>query len=191
MAHLLLSTSVWGSSFDGFYIGPAFSATSDHHVLKDKSKKYEQKKVSAVIGYGTTLKQESFPLYLGIEATIPLKNDTFRKELSPTGGKEKHVLTKIFPAEGAVKIGYPLDDTILLYGKIGLVHQKFSHQVENINYRKSWHNVAPLYGAGMRFTVNNQWLLNGEFITYKSNKKSSFSHENKHQRIQITLGYRL
>lgn len=194
---MLLPGAALASTFDGFYVGPTFSAATDAHTIGGQdvynTKKHDHKKIDAVIGYGVTF---DVPLYLGVEAYIPLRNETTSKKIDTVIGgvraQNTHEITKDFPAEGVFKVGFPIDEKVMVYGKFGFVHQRFVHKVKDLNHYVAWSSSSPLYGAGLSFQVNGKWLLNGEFITYHTPKHNNliFSHEHKHQRIQVTVAYR-
>lgn len=197
---LFLSTTSLAGTFEGFYAGPAFSAGTDHHIIGGQGihhkKKNDHKRIDAILGYGITLANKDIPLYLGVEAYIPLKNEHTSKEIeSIIGGvrqKNTHELSKVFPAEGAFKIGFPIDEKVMVYGKIGFVHQRFKHKVQALNHSTSWTTTSPLYGAGLSLQVNGKWIINGEFTAHNTPTHNTliFSHDHKHQRIQMTIGYR-
>lgn len=172
--------------FDGFYVGPSFSAATTYHAIGNttvaKKKANEHKTLDATLGYGITL--DKFPVYLGVEAYIPLQNENIKTDI--------HELTRNFPAEGAFKVGFLVDEKVMLYGKLGVVHQKLSYENKTANHKDSWDSTAPVYGAGLSFKLNEKWFINGEFVLHSSggHKNTLISHEHNHQRIQITAAYR-
>ena len=196
----ILSIAHAANSFDGFYAGPAVSTATDHHTLDNGQGLYKKatndhKKVDVVLGYGIILSPET-PLYIGLEAYIPLKNEQTSQDVDMVIGGVKrtdaHILKKIFPAEGAFKIGFLIDEKVMIFAKIGCTHQRMRHTAPTLNHNESWNTTTPLYGFGLTFKVNGHWLLHGEFIAHNASTQKAliFSHDYKHQRIQVSVSYR-
>ena len=192
------------NTFDGFYVGPTLHSAIEQHSISHpiaghsvgEDHKETHHQVAAVLGYGKTLPLEDFPLYLGLEAYIPLQGAKANKEIESlingVRSRHKHEMKTIFPKEGALKIGVPIDEKVLLFGKIGMVHQKVTHKIAALNHSAERSGVTPLFGAGLSFAVNGKWLINGEYTTFKTeeHKKLLFGHKVNHQRFQVTVAYR-
>lgn len=197
---MMLSWSLTTQAFNGFYAGPAFSANTDEHtighVVRHTKHNHDQKKMGSVIGYGIQLRDDNFPLYLGIEVYIPLKNDVTSQDIPVLlQGKIQdvmHEISTLFPLEGSFMLGFPIDDNVMAYGKIGLSHKRIKHKVAALRHSATYTGTYPLYGGGLSFKVNGKWLIKTEFIAHGSQKKDNpvFTHEHHHHRVQVVMGYR-
>ena len=186
------------NSLSGFYLGPELSVSSDQHTISSqgihRKKKSDSKKVNIHIGYGKMVSEQ---LYLGAELTLPIKSDLIKtkKTALMLGGVRQnveHEIKKHFPIDLTLKLGFPIDERVMLYGKVGFTHYRLTHKISSLGHSDTTTITFPVFGAGVAFHVNGKWVMKGEFVstTAPKNKNSLFSHENKHQGIKFGVGYR-
>ena len=74
-----------------------------------------------------------------------------------------------------------------------MVHQRITHKAPTLNHSKSWQDANLLYGAGVSWDVNGKWKMTAEFIAHntKEHKTVIFEHQQKHNRLQFSLGYKI
>lgn len=197
---ITLFAAVAANAFDDFYVGPVFSSATEQHSIDssgmNQKQNHDHKKADIVIGKGFAFTKYNVPFYVGGEVHIPLKNTNHSQDVTTLLGgqqqKHKHSIKKQFPFEASVKFGYFIDKSVVLFGKIGFVHQKTTHEVPTLNHKESANITSPVYGFGVMFTINGKWVVNGEFIAHgdKDHNHLIFKHKEKHHRVQMTLAYR-
>ena len=197
---LCTTTAFANDTFDGSYAGLSLATTTNNYSISDQTlthdKRQEKKTLSLVAGYGQTLK--SFPLYIGGELNMALplgtQKDSFDISSVVLGQRASytHTLQTKWPIEAALKVGYPIDTNVLLYGKAGLFHQQVHHKVSQLNHSSKKTLVSPLFGVGLSFAVNGKWMLHTDYTFSQASEHKSliFSHKKDQQRIQLSVNYR-
>jgi len=186
--------------FDGSYAGLSLSTTTNNYSIGDQTlthdNKQEKKTLSLVVGYGQML--QSFPLYIGAELNLPLpmaaQKDAFELSHVVLGQRNqyRHTLEPQWPIEAALKLGYPIDTNVLIYGKAGLFHQRLHHKVSGVNHSSKKILLSPLFGVGLSFAVNGKWMLHTDYTFSQAPEHKSliFSHKKDQQRLQLSVTYR-
>ena len=164
------------------YLGGGLSSASGDHAITQqgvsKNIKHDNKHVHGIVGYGWKFDDcEEHPWYVGVELHLPTKNTSLTKAIdSVIGGvrsSHKHEVKHTFPVEAHLKSGLYIDERVLLFGKLGLVHQRITHKAPTLNHSKSWQDASLLYGVGLSWDVNGKWKMTAEFIAHntKEHKK--------------------
>jgi opacity protein-like surface antigen len=206
------------SAFDGGYFGAGYSRTMSDHKMgiaaASRKGKNNVNQFSLIAGYGQTISMGDVPLYIGVEGSALFgKNKTHKR----IGGHRSESSTSI-PIEAALRVGFPLlDDSLLVFGKGGVVFKSIDHKVQalrgagdngRIDLRKPFSNksgiITPMLGAGLSYAVTDNWQINGEYIWHSQQKGSekafnpghparaiNCSHKVSSHRFEVSVRYKI
>lgn len=114
-----------------------------------------------VAGYGV----QSNRFYFGVEAELELSNTGWNIERDSRHGRV-YSIEKTSSVGAALRIGYVVNDGLLLYGRAGVVQSNFdmNYTIGSSNFSQSTNLDGVRLGAGVEFAVNNRTHANLEFV---------------------------